>query len=260
MQVNLRGFTMSLFSKRKKLLAIGCSYTDNVWTKTHKFPVWPELLAEKLNMECVNLGACGAGNDYILAKMLDKVNEQDWDLVVIMWTEFQRLDFESENVWLSLHPHRHGICHDKFSMNLSGRVTLLKYANIYSMTQKIMRMFYMTEKLLKDIPYIMVQGPRSVSTPVGMGFKYSDGYWQIVEEECTESVLKSPYIDKIDENKFLGFPIMRKIGGWNMDDALDLKDPERTTCRISQEDTHPNGKGHDYIAEILYDKYKETYL
>ena len=67
-------------------------------------------------------------------------------------------------------------------------------------------------------------------------------YKHIKDEWVREAL--DEYKDKIDENKFLGFPIMRKIGGWNMDDALDLKDPERTTCRISQEDTHPNGKGH----------------
>ena len=74
---------MSLFSKRKKLLAVGCSYTDSWWTRTHKFPVWPELLAEKLDMDCHNFGKSGCGNQYIFSKVYDLINEQDWDLVVL---------------------------------------------------------------------------------------------------------------------------------------------------------------------------------
>ena len=93
-QVNLRGYIVSLFSKSKKLLAVGCSYTDNCWTKPkpymlpkgelnegskvgweHGFSVWPEILAEKLGMECYNFGASGQGNSYILEKTYDQINK-----------------------------------------------------------------------------------------------------------------------------------------------------------------------------------------
>ena len=47
-----------------KLIAIGCSYTeeyeDSMHTETKlDFSRWPKLLADKLDMECVNLGKCG---------------------------------------------------------------------------------------------------------------------------------------------------------------------------------------------------------
>ena len=43
-----------------KLIAIGCSYTeeyeDSMHTETKlDFSRWPKLLADKLDMECVNL-------------------------------------------------------------------------------------------------------------------------------------------------------------------------------------------------------------
>ena len=47
----------------KKLVALGCSYTEN----QYPFTVWPELLAKKLNYKCVNLGAGGQGNEYIFS-------------------------------------------------------------------------------------------------------------------------------------------------------------------------------------------------
>ena len=40
-------------SNRKKIIVSGCSYSDNWWTREYGWPVWPELLAEKLDMECI---------------------------------------------------------------------------------------------------------------------------------------------------------------------------------------------------------------
>ena len=56
----------------KKLVAVGCSYTED-W---NDFPAWPELLAKKLNYECINLGQCGSGNECIFSKSLDALLEE----------------------------------------------------------------------------------------------------------------------------------------------------------------------------------------
>ena len=47
---------------RKLLIASGCSFTKN---KFQDLKFWPELLAEKLDMDFVNLGRGGASNQYI---------------------------------------------------------------------------------------------------------------------------------------------------------------------------------------------------
>ena len=66
-------------SSRKKLIAIGCSFTEHYLNNPmspdfdHNFPRWPQHLADKLDMECVNLGAAGQGNEYILSKLIDTV-------------------------------------------------------------------------------------------------------------------------------------------------------------------------------------------
>ena len=51
----------------KKLVAVGCSYTEN----NYSFPVWPELLSKEYNYKCINLGNCGSGNEYIFSNALD---------------------------------------------------------------------------------------------------------------------------------------------------------------------------------------------
>ena len=61
---------------KKILLVSGDSFSDkNFQTFIHpeldtSWPKWPELLAKKLDMECVNIAASGAGNDYIYEALL----------------------------------------------------------------------------------------------------------------------------------------------------------------------------------------------
>ena len=50
-----------------------------------------------------------------------------------------------------------------------------------------------------------------------------------------------------------------ELGGSIMSNKLDEVDPDQTKLRVSKEDLHPNNKGHEYIAEILYDAYKKVY-
>ena len=83
-----------------KLIAIGCSYTEHYLNSMHTetkldYPRWPELLAKKLDMECVNLGLCGIGHEYMIFKLLEVLmSKKDIGLVVIMWSEWQRMEFE----------------------------------------------------------------------------------------------------------------------------------------------------------------------
>ena len=62
---------------KKILLASGCSMTDsNYVSETNpeidcSWPKWPELIAKKLDMECINLGRNGAGNEYIYSSLLE---------------------------------------------------------------------------------------------------------------------------------------------------------------------------------------------
>ena len=94
----------------KKLVAVGCSYTADDFRGHHEshfqynFPVWPELLSKKLNMKCVNFGRSGMGNEYIATKVTEAcIHLNDIGLVVCMWSEFTRLDFQSNPDWFSIH-------------------------------------------------------------------------------------------------------------------------------------------------------------
>jgi hypothetical protein len=85
-----------------RLVTFGCSFTyghslsdcyignGRPGDSPSKF-AWPNLLAEKLNYECLNLSACGSGNYQILLDILRTDFEQD-DLVVIGYSYFDRYE------------------------------------------------------------------------------------------------------------------------------------------------------------------------
>jgi len=82
-------------SSKKKLIVSGDSFTDYRYTNTHGFPVWPDILGEMLDMEVINMGNCGSGNEYIYGSIIDHLpKESSSGLVVAMWSESCRLDFE----------------------------------------------------------------------------------------------------------------------------------------------------------------------
>ena len=257
-----------LKSSRKKLIAIGCSYTED----KYEFPVWPTHLADNLDMDCVNLGKSGSGNEQILAKILDTVlTEKNIGLVVVMWSQFQRFDFQiSDSQWVSLNPDMHKTNID-WEMKYKD---LRSLHNPHSATQNALRTFIYAENLLKDVPHLFIQGPSAFSfystttlttidCGIGSAF-FSHDFYKTNDSERTaaKSFLSSPYFDYIEDNiskYFVGWPIFTELGGYNVDYILDKVDPERNQLRISEEDTHPNGKGHKVITQEIYNAYAKIY-
>ena len=261
-----------LKSSRKKLIAIGCSFTSHYLTSNQSpnlnfdFPRWPQHLADMLDMECVNLGKSGAGNDYILAKTVDAtLKEKNIGLVVLMWSEWRRVGFQrfrDSNKWT------HAIPNDVEDW----KKPVLEKQNKFHATRNTLRTFIHAEKILSDIPYMFIQGTENLSwtdeeleSEVIVELEESSYGWsqnQYSRRISSNEILISPYLDYIENNisdKFIGWPIMSEIGGYCMDDILNKKGPTRLEYRISSYDAHPNAAGHKFIAEFLYEKYKEIY-
>jgi len=243
-----------LKSSRKKLIAIGCSFTEHYLNSDQSpnlnfdFPRWPQHLADMLDMECVNLGKSGAGNDYILAKTVDAtLKEKNIGLVVLMWSGWQRVGFQcfpDWDRWFHITPHKpyHMVDQEKF---------FKEKQNSFHATRNTMRTFIHAEKILSDIPYMFLQGTQAIF------YNEYQSRWAVSKE-----ILTSPYFDYIESNisdRFIGWPLMKEIGGYCIDDILDKKDPKRLEYRISRTDPHPNAAGHKIVAEFLYEQYKEIY-
>ena len=263
-------------SSRKKLIAIGCSFTHHYLTSSQSplgdfdFIRWPQHLADMLDMECVNLGRSGAGNDQILARTLDAtLKEKDIGLVVIMWSEWQRIGFQrfrNWDMWHQVTPHMRD---QEYSSKL------FELQNPSHATRNALRTFIHAEKILRDVPYMFTQGTHSIThynvetskvIDCSPGTPHeNDNFYKLNDSRTLSAKVMfscNDYFHYIENNigdKFIGWPIIRELGGYCISDILEREDPSRTKLRISQDDSHPNASGHKFIADFLYDKYKEIH-
>jgi hypothetical protein len=64
----------------------------NAQIMTPSQPAWPYHLQKKLNCDMVNLAVAGAGNTYIHETTISEISQHSYDLVLIMWSDFNRTD------------------------------------------------------------------------------------------------------------------------------------------------------------------------
>ena len=210
----------------KKLVAVGCSYTASDWP----FPVWPQVLSEKLNLDCVNLGNCGSGNEYIFSQGLDALNRfSDIGIMVVMWSEFQRTDWYRDNdKWDCIHFKCGDVLRnkEKWKNDMVENLKLKGYDNKIFQIDRSLRFMYSLQTVAEslNIPFIHLVG----CDPC------------LIEDQpnAARRIIDSPYFDKIN---MLGWPILDNIGGWTIDTWLDKIDGQprypRKKSKLTKIDT-----------------------
>ena len=249
---------------KKTLLVSGDSYTDQDWlSEFHpeldtSWPKWPEILAKKLNMNCVNLGKAGAGNEYIYSSLLDYISnplisKDSIGLVIAGWSQIQRKDYQQGQYgrWTNLRNDPHG---DAFSLANKSLKFYLSFQ-------------YLCEKF--NLNYYQVQMINFHSDLLG-GLKYGHGMiydnpslnnkvieYQYDKEKDEKRVLKCilSYDKKINTDKFIGWPIAGELGGFTLcSQATPIFDRNDKSVKVSDLDDHPNAKGQLKIAEYIHDR------
>jgi len=216
----------------KKLIVSGCSWCDTKFESVFhpeldcSWPKWPEMLAEKLGMECINLGKGGSGSEYIYNSLLETVpHTSNIGLVIAAWSKSERRDWQKQNkTWNN----------ERFD---------IKGTNEYWIQRQI-RYYYSFQILCEyiKVPYKQVQ----MLSPT----QYGDGSG-IGNRRALVSFETSVIIDLINEDNFIGWPIFKEIGGFNVQNKIVHK-PDRR-FEISNEDAHPNKKGQELIADFMYE-------
>tara|TARA_B110001452_G_scaffold256900_1_gene250654 strand:+ start:465 stop:1181 length:717 start_codon:yes stop_codon:yes gene_type:complete len=234
---------------KKILLTSGCSFTDrNFESDFHpdmdtRWPMWPELVAKKLNMDCINLGQSGAGNEYIYFTLLDEIIKRDnIGLVIAGWTQSQRKDWRNKQRW----NNNSRYCNK--SINTYGN------NDMYAYVDKSLRYYYSLQQVCKSkkIPFKQFQ-----MLHLFRGYTYdpisNEQNLKIeIRKELLEYIHDSPYFNKIDDN-FLGWPTDTSLGGYNIKQkVLGGYTKEALKNNVSKKDSHPNAKGQEMIAEFLY--------
>ena len=238
---------------RKKLVVSGDSYTAG-WAPGDAEPIgplWPEYLGEMLDMDVVNVGLSGKGNEFIYSSVIDKlVSSKDVGLSIAMWNfpgkilgpnvwRHRVADNAVANVRLTLY----GRCLTGVApyLNLSAREAI-KNQNMVSMEYdflKSLRWFNAFQNYCENnkIPYMQCSA------------------FNIISNDMVFLMSNHPIFYKMREDHFYGWPMFQQIGGFNMSDKLNEVDPEMKKLRVSDEDTHPNTDGHKLMAELLYNHY-----
>ncbi len=224
----------------KKLIVSGCSWGDShFFSPFHPemdcdWPKWPELLAKKLNMECVNLCKCGAGQEYIYSSISDYIQSIPKDeigTIMAAWSTAPRRCYSIGNRWTN---DRQDIRGD------------LKY-----WIERSIRYQYAFQNLMEQykLPYIHFQ----------MISLYKGHLWEIRRKQnVNEQYLQKLRKDTLDLIKNTNYKFNDKFLGWPVDEELGGKTIEMGVLseehRISELDRHPNAKGQQKIAEYLYDR------
>jgi hypothetical protein len=73
-----------------KILVSGCSFTK--WPEFPGGPntCWPRYIA---NHDITNIGEAAAGNQYICDSVIQETLQNDYDMVLVMWSGVSRLDY-----------------------------------------------------------------------------------------------------------------------------------------------------------------------
>ena len=243
---------------KKILLVSGCSNTDkNFYSELHpemdcSWPKWPELLAEKLNMDCVNLAKSGAGNEYIYSSLLDYITENNTSnigLVIPAWTQCQRKDFSNgwNMRWTNTRIDSHG---DVFSWI---RKSLNYYLSFQILCEKYNLPYMQLHMLHLYIDWLTGLKPREKDIvenvyPKEFRHKYPGDL-----NKDTQRIISliDTYENKINTSKFIGWPLSEEYGGFCLQKKLIQL--EQNTM-LSEKDNHPNKLGQERLAEFIYDR------
>ena len=212
---------------RKLLIAGGDSNTE-----PNKWKMWPELLANKLDMDFVNLGKSGQGNEYIFNTTIEEIHKHDnVGLVVVGWSTTPRRDWLIDKQW---HCQRWD---DKGDSNYFIKRTLQFQYSFQSICENL------------KIPYLQF----CCLTPNENIDKHDNkpGETDITRLKWIEKFIKETLFSKINDDHFYGWPGYEELGGFSVLNKVPKNE------RISKQNLHPNAKGQETITEMLYERVNE---
>tara|TARA_Y100000004_G_scaffold139021_1_gene157779 strand:+ start:213 stop:944 length:732 start_codon:yes stop_codon:yes gene_type:complete len=240
---------------KKTLLVSGCSNTEeSFYSELHpeldtSWPKWPELLAKKLDMDYVNLGKSGAGNDYIYRSLLNYITRNDSSnigLVIPAWSQCNRKDYQEGNLgrWTNARIDPNG---DVFSWM---KKTLDNYVSFQILCEKYNLNYLHVQMLMPYQDWLHGLRPRELEIGYKEGFRHVYPGDPIKDGKKIIKIINS-YEDLINTKKFLGWPLCYEMGGYSI--QKELINMTNNTM-ISNLDSHPNKLGQEKIAEFIYDR------
>ena len=270
---------------KKILLAGGCSYTDkNFMSKDDSipedqrggWPMWPELMAKELDLECINVGSSGTGTDSIFNKIVKQIviYGDRIDTVAVLWSGADRTRFYTYS-FLPIYE-----IYDKSLLKIDplswmdnigiGKINK-KFWNSGKFDKKV---YYnmMENQLIKMVSLFEICKSRNIKLVMAQGVLFLD--FTILEEmyksgkisdrsyisrkEIFDYLVKNPLFQYLEENKkhIIGWPFYETLGGTSFVHTIIRK----KEYYISPRDLHPNALGQRIFAKYFIERHNELYV
>ena len=285
---------------RKILLAGGCSFTEHTQISIcdssliTDFPRWPKVLAEKLDMECVNLGRSGWSNQLISTSIFEYIMEnpkKKIGLVCCLWTDYTRTSIYNMPEWQSIMNTPLLSSFAKKSDDLSfqtGSDTFRKKYKEVENVSDIMNLWRIgPDKFLDLLCYYVKSSHTEIKTIVENIIKNNIKIFH--DLECMLLLRDIPYLylqgpspffyqphlkkdrelEKIyaPSNEQILFYLLKYEKYFNKEKFIGWPGYKKggwygaVHCGdwISEMDLHPNEKGHRTMANYFYKKVEELY-
>lgn len=261
----------------RKLLIVGGDSWSNPKESCYKNAgidtIWPEMAAEFLDMDIINISEGGAGNDWISGQILDTIEQnQDRDIVVMaLWSQAIRVvPFDlplgqfTFNIYCPELRKPIGPLKEEIQDNFRDLFRLHVYDNdappAFQLTKEqfwmkvanisLRHIYHLNHYCeTKGIPIIH---HRALHTLAGIEWMLKKQLNFELRKKVFEVCKDNYYYKKIQTWKnIVGDPDFFKMGS----SCFDLYEK----YYISREEKHPNTQGHMLIANSFVNKYIELY-
>jgi hypothetical protein len=224
-----------------QLVASGCSFTRGNGCNDLATESWPAQLSKRLDLNCINLGQSGMGNEHVLRTIINYFAQnpeaKEYSLVILCFSSISRIEFpkhqkvniEKFNVWTTLPripavPERKPL--EDFIVDF--------FENIYDdhyYYNRYLRIIISLQAILDSygIPYIMLE---ALKNPHKEMLKYSDS---------------QKLIKQINQDKWL----------WFFHKCIDSVVTDRNERSFDSQ--HLNAAGYKKIADHLYNYIIKNY-
>ena len=251
-----------------KLIVVGDSFCANyvnqmnqlfiegknkTWDVIESFPIWPEIVANKLNLNLINKSYSSIGNMAIYALVLDAIVTEKKFKLIVVWSSSNRINFEDPDLNTTL---------GTWSKRYDGHFRDGKYnIELKNMTpprgniRSYLRYVYSIQEICKS-KNIDVKMFQSVHPINRKDYNNNDYYSKDEYKNMEKDLLNSPYYNLIDRNIFPDFPgdMTFDYTSSSMTDILKKNDIKKT--QINKKDHHPNQYGSEVIANHILKSYK----
>jgi len=240
----------------KKLVIVGSdSFCDPNYPAYQKYNIspWAERFAVKCDYDLLNVSKGGCSNRYIVNSIIDAIMDNlDREIIVIAgWTESYRLSFaddcEIDNSVFLISDKEHQLrcdlspgLYNFFTKRNILRKELIKFtSHIDNINSKLVIQSFKNIWLLYDfcktrnIPFFHVHCQDIMANDYSLSHESYD--------DIIEPIMKNKYVQLILESEnYIGH------------DYCLYNDIEKRDLFIDN-NLHPNQKGADYIADMMYD-------